>query len=959
MMLRPRAIAGPLLGLVVLTATVLSAEEKRGPVLTDDLECQLVALLPFSDEREGPPKAIQDEGVEYYGYGIWPDKETLEKASFTLMLTAELAVKHFNERDASIVPEIADIDYCNITFPSILYRDSGYSRPMAVDALLDITRQAASNNQDPTKAMCAVIGPTHPRVNEGVSAVTENLWIPQMAYSTIDRRLSRRADFPTLARTITSSQDYGFAIANFVQRDVVERKFLAIIYDASDYGEQYEDPLEDAEDFLEEYATITEHIIEGDRGSIEESLETTVEDGYHSILLATDRLAVLDDVADVAADMGLLGDDYFWMLSGDMLTPAMLPHIQYKVDSPTDKLLRGAAVFTNYDPFKYYGEADPFLRAWRNQPDSIAEHFNEPMNNPLNKTILSSMETAGYFRRETPTEYASFLYDSIVLTGLSACKAHSEGGEHVAEVFETEFQGASGYVQFSQSHETSELALGRLNGRDISGVIYGMYNLRPTTVDENDMQSYELVLTHLYTNDTQVEGSDMPVPGSWVPVEGTEFLFYDGTTNEPQPLKTTAEWNYLSPGIHAFGLFLCFFALVLAVGAGVWVYAMREDRIVKASQPEFLYLLCLGSAMVAFSIFFISWDEDKGVSEDTLSGFCSAFPWFFVIGYQVMYLALFFKLWRLSKLLSMRRQAVQINQVLIPFGIVIFLSVIILMVWQIVDPLVWSREITNADEEGQWISYAECNSTGDAGALPFIIPLAIIIFISVIMTGAISWKLKDVQAELAESKWIFFAIFSHVQVWAIGIPVFVILDGVSRDASYLIMAALAFIFSVTLVALVIWPKMYVWTRNHYFGGPPKPRMSISVGKSQTVVSGLDTAGGTGSTMASNTSFAGADRARAEANARRVVALENEMEEMRRIHEQERSHLSDIVHNLESQQNGLIMDAEVHAAPPAPTFFEEAAAEKDVWNAPEGGRMGRPNPSSDGPSDYTLDDEPRS
>ena len=135
----------------------------------------------------------------------------------------------------------------------------------------------------------------------------------------------------------------------------------------------------------------------------------------------------------------------------------------------------------------------------------------------------------------------------------------------------------------------------------------------------------------------------MPVTGSWVPVEGAEFLFFDGTPNPPMPLKTTAEWNYLTHSIHVLGLILMSLALLISIGSGIWVFIMREDRIVKASQPEFLYLLCAGSTMVALSLFFISFDEDKGMSEDQLSAFCSVFPWLFVIGYQVMYLALFFK----------------------------------------------------------------------------------------------------------------------------------------------------------------------------------------------------------------------------------------------------------------------------------------------------------------------------
>ena len=142
----------------------------------------------------------------------------------------------------------------------------------------------------------------------------------------------------------------------------------------------------------------------------------------------------------------------------------------------------------------------------------------------------------------------------------------------------------------------------------------------------------------------------MPVTGSWVPVEGTEFIFFDGTTNEPQPLKTTVYFNYLTPSIHIFGLCLMALALLISIGSGIWVYVMREDRIVKASQPEFLYLLCAGASMVALSLFFISWDEDKGMSQGELSAFCSVFPWLFVIGYQVMYLALFFKVRQLCPL---------------------------------------------------------------------------------------------------------------------------------------------------------------------------------------------------------------------------------------------------------------------------------------------------------------------
>ena len=85
-------------------------------------------------------------------------------------------------------------------------------------------------------------------------------------------------------------------------------------------------------------------------------------------------------------------------------------------------------------------------------------------------------------------------------------------------------------------------------------------------------------------------------------------------------------------------------------------------------------------------------------------------------------------------------------------------------------------------------------------------------------------------------------IFLHIQTWIIGVPIYVITDDVSRDASYIMVVALAFTFSTSQVALVIWPKIYTWAIAK-FGKTNQPgtsrRTSISVlGNQGTRVSGL-------------------------------------------------------------------------------------------------------------------------
>jgi hypothetical protein len=447
--------------------------------------------------RESIPEAHADPGVDYYGYGSWPDAETLGKASFSLMAAAELARKHFNERDSTIVPELAQLGGCDIRLETqsipgneSLYIDSAHSRSTAVEKLLSTIIEAIEGGAEPGTSLCGVVGPIEPRAVEGVSVLSETEKIPQVAYATIDRRLSRKDDFPTFARIIPVAADLGDAVAKYVQR-VWERDYLAIIYDQSDYGEQFEDPLENAEDTLG-FETITEHIVEGDNESIEKALEEVIEKGYRTILLATDREAFLDDVARIAEEKGLLGEGYFWILSGDALPPALLPTLRHEVDSPVDKLLRGAAVFTNFDPFVYNGEADPFLKAWRSQNTTLVDRLNaiQPRQSSGDNFYTADQS---YFQTETPTEYASFMYDAVMATGIGACTALRAGSssesDHYDAILSGSFQGASGPVSFKRDEEENEFT----NGRDPAGVLFGIHNVRPGAVDEGGMQMYVLL----------------------------------------------------------------------------------------------------------------------------------------------------------------------------------------------------------------------------------------------------------------------------------------------------------------------------------------------------------------------------------------------------------------------------------------------------------------------------------
>ena len=93
------------------------------------------------------------------------------------------------------------------------------------------------------------------------------------------------------------------------------------------------------------------------------------------------------------------------------------------------------------------------------------------------------------------------------------------------------FTGASGDVSFVWGPERI---------RDPKGTVVGAYNVRAKPVGDGKTTNYEAVLTSIMFGE-----------GEWEDVEGEEFIYRDGTTNAPYPLRETYEFNYLSSWVRA------------------------------------------------------------------------------------------------------------------------------------------------------------------------------------------------------------------------------------------------------------------------------------------------------------------------------------------------------------------------------------------------------------------------
>jgi len=367
--------------------------------------------------------------------------------------------------------------------------------------------------------------------------------------------------------------------------------------------------------------------------------------------------------------------------------------------------------------------------------------------------------------------------------------------------------------------------------------VFGIYNVRRVVKKvkgskEDSEVSYRLVLTSTGTPD-----------GVWSHVAGEHFLYASGSRFPPHLLRDDQSPSFLSPSAHYAGLSLMSISLATSAASALWVYAKRRTRIVRSAQPQFLYLLCFGSMVMASSIAFMSYDESFGWSQDQLNAACVAFPWLFTMGYIVIYASLYMKLLRIHRVMQIefrkKKHKIRLRRLGWRFALLILSAAIVLTVWTVVDPFTWVRETISE------MPPRTCGLCMSSKGWAYVIPLAVIMFVATALTAYIAWKARDIPSEFQESSWIYYGVFVHIQSWIVSIPVLVIVQPAhnNADTAYLGRALIMFAFSVSMVLVIIGPKMYVVFRKRISGDTSvKSKKSradlVKVGSGDVKVSGL-------------------------------------------------------------------------------------------------------------------------
>jgi hypothetical protein len=99
---------------------------------------------------------------------------------FSSMASAQIAMDHFNERNPSVVPQLADLGNCSVYFHPQVVADTRFNNEVATEAVVDsVQRQCTADKQIP----CGVVGPAAKKVANHVQSITGALHFSKCCFT--------------------------------------------------------------------------------------------------------------------------------------------------------------------------------------------------------------------------------------------------------------------------------------------------------------------------------------------------------------------------------------------------------------------------------------------------------------------------------------------------------------------------------------------------------------------------------------------------------------------------------------------------------------------------------------------------------------------------------------------------------------------------------------------------------
>jgi hypothetical protein len=550
---------------------------------------------------------------------------------------ALLAIHHFNTGDGSIVEELQDIqERCPIRLTTELI-DSRSSSKHAMQRLTNLLTR--SSDAIPFPQPCALLGSSWSSVTKALATVTGVYDLPHVTSSASSVDLDDVSEYPLFARTHPSDASMAQLSMDYLATQL-NVDFVGVLHVEDAFGNSYNEQLLIDSAYLNVTLSTESFRSGATDDEIRLALDRLQATGYR-YFLGVFFGGDYDRIMTMAYELGIAGPGFFWMFNGALASTFINGQKYLLEDSPLYQATYGNAILSDEGGLPGLDPGhDQFLERWQQigSNEGLLAYINSKQ--PESET-LSFARTSDYFETVAPSHIAAFSYDAVVGLGLAACTAlllplsASEtifsGEAHHAVFVDNPFDGASGDVTIGPDSFS----------RKAESTYHVVSNILPRSTTEDGLASFQGSPWIVYDTATQ----------EWKRYDqDNDFVYPDASTTPPMQIPALeADSNNMLLPVRAVCLALSAVAILLSIGFFVYCCVLkRNHRAIRASQPFFLGMICVGTLLLAASIIPASID-DSVASDRACDIACVAKFWLFPIGFCLIFSALFSKLWRINK----------------------------------------------------------------------------------------------------------------------------------------------------------------------------------------------------------------------------------------------------------------------------------------------------------------------
>lgn len=726
-----------------------SERERRQPLGL----CHLSAVLPFT-QGDGEP-------------GL---------SAFEAAASVALAAHHLNTGDGSIIPQIDGLNHrCNIRF-SVEFADTAYSASQALDV---VTNQMQRGPNDGRPRPCAFIGAFRSSISMPMSILTGLRGYVQVSSSSTSESLEDRDQFPLFGRTVPS--DYGTAILIIrYYQEVLGANHLAIINVNDAYGNRFAQGLRLAAQSLAPQMQLFQIPLDSGSVSVKDAIDRVKETQFRYIFGVVFTRDVHDQLMTEAHAHGVAGTGLHNWLFADSFSDVALDQRALEKDSPLAVTYRGVGMVVVSGGLPVSEHDHVFhpqfciglysLKIFScSQGMPRYDLYNSKMEELKNKEdqdYLASIIPKN--DGETPFVYddnfllpirdpiAPFTYEAAALLGLSACVSANDtlsltGRNHYDSMLTTNMRGV-----------LDDVVLSETGSRTANSTFFTIVNFVDEPTESANSVMFKAVHTHGFEN------------GDWQQYQ--DYIFNDGSSRiQPDLPDQELDLNYISPVMRGVVLSLCAIAVLLAFWLTFWTYRHLKTRVVRASQPFFLYLICVGSVIASSAIIPNSFDHAIA-SIEGMNIACNSIIWLVCLGFGTIFSALFSKTYRINQIMRSARRfqriKIQRRDAVKPMIVVLSANILVLALMSAIDPIQFNIHLKAEDIYGRPSeTLGQCVFEDQKW---YLLVLLIINVGIIFLAGMQAWQARNISTEYAESKHIFRALMITLLILFIGLPVLVI-----------------------------------------------------------------------------------------------------------------------------------------------------------------------------------------